>query len=779
MSNSTGEKKQSGANAIPQPSAPSSERQSDFDPTAVVDLGQYVQVIIDWYKEILLLAIVAGAMAGVAISWKESKAVKKYTAVSTVAIARVKTDVTFDERFRTLSAEDADVDLTNPGSRRAALVGLVSNGLVAMAVIDELADMLSDSEKLPANLLTAVDAHIIEGLTARTEGDLIRIEVTANLPVKAAAIANSWAKHYVVQVNNLYGKVPTELLDSIDAEVISSQSTYESTQRSLEEFVATNQMGKLKRLINEKLSLIESLQSAKQIAIDTLVEEELNSRRQVISAYMKALSSNRLFGFNREQEAKREILDALFDTEVQTRLEALKRDRESRETLFVHLANAQIASTTAVIDEEVQNRIDRLRQAYDQQIQLNTFLQRAQLLKTHIESTAKEHIQSTGRSLALLKAQLVYLPEVAANHSPSFADAVPASAEGNNTTVHIDGGNNRQIQLNVDIAGDTLGDRESQLADVNGLITAIELELKSIEQTIDSVSSELLTGENYPQIAKLLSSQMDESDASTFVAEALLSDDIETVVEFDGEGVEEMTDTPSPLATPPLADQAQGSLSATIVERYEQLLSIGELATDNSELWKDSSLLEQIMTLYPELYRLGPVSELSEEIPMDNPLTVLSLDKAQELLQLHGLEDIPAYTAAAEPLIRAIDKLEREIQQLRAQLEAEESRERQLLQQRDLAWNAYSTMTNKATELKLAQSATNGEVRLAAPAVEPIKAKAGANVTMMTIIGTIGGMVLGIAIAYLSWFLGYEPFLRRRRRISSPMSVYTERRILS
>ena len=114
--------------------------------------------------------------------------------------------------------------------------------------------------------------------------------------------------------------------------------------------------------------------------------------------------------------------------------------------------------------------------------------------------------------------------------------------------------------------------------------------------------------------------------------------------------------------------------------------------------------------------------------------------------------------------------METEIQALQSQLEAEKARERQLLQNRDLAWEAYSTMNNKVTELQLARSTTNSEVRLAAPAVEPVKAKPGVNVTLMAAMGGVGGLVLGVVIAYVAWFLGYQPFFRRNR---TPLAMPT------
>ena len=94
---------------------------------------------------------------------------------------------------------------------------------------------------------------------------------------------------------------------------------------------------------------------------------------------------------------------------------------------------------------------------------------------------------------------------------------------------------------------------------------------------------------------------------------------------------------------------------------------------------------------------------------------------ARELLQLRGLEDLPAFTAEADPLNLAIDQLDREIQQRQAQRDAELSRRDPLTLNRDLALKSLNALMNKTAELQPASTIPTNEVRFAAPAVPPLR----------------------------------------------------------
>lgn len=730
-----------------------------------INLREYILTLMSWWREIFVLTVGAALLAGLAVIILRIFTVPLYESAATVAIARVSSDVTFDERFRTQADETVAAQRANMDAHRASLVGLVKSGGIAQAVIAELGDRLHEGETEPEVILEMIQAAIVPGRTANIESDLIRITATADAPEKATAIANAWAKHYVQQVNNIYGQMPEEVLSSVVTEVANAEAQYQTAQSSLEEFLASNQVKRLQRLIDEKRGIITSLQVGKQTAVDTIVSEELKARSEVISAYIQALSANRLLAFTKEQEGKQAIIAAYIDAQVQSRLQAVEKDREARETFFNHLTDAQLASTTAVFDQQVQSRIDQLRQLYAQQNRLQTLLGQAQLLQNQIQQGGEDAAQGNALALALLKAQIMVAPElppaenifrtepepqrlIVEQPEPlETAPAVTSTATPQPPVVNVpvvsapvvnvqgDAAQPRnQVQINVDVAAAAAADAAGQQQDVAALIEALEEGLTQLDGRIQTLSQTLLTGDDYRMLDQMMASALGVSGSIT-----------ETLT----------TVSAGAQAT------AAADLSQRVAQSYLELFDVGGLAQNAETLTSDSPLFGQISTLYPELFTPGALSALAEEIPADNPLAVLSVTKAQELLQLQGLEDIPSYSAAAEPLIQAINKLDAEIQGLEAELESESARQRQLTQLRDLAWETFKTLSTKQAELDLAQSATNSEVRMAAPAVPPLEPIEGPSLLMSVLIAAIVGLMLGIFVAFIASFMGQEPFLRR------------------
>jgi uncharacterized protein involved in exopolysaccharide biosynthesis len=177
-----------------------------------IDLRQYLDVLVRRWRIVMSLTLVAVIVAGLnALAFPPG-----YEAVAGIAIVRVKTDIEFDPRFKTLSG-----DLVGTGyaqavgaePRRSALIGLVENGAIARQVVDELGDQLEPGERNPSGLLRKVSAELVEN------GDLIQIKVTNADPARAAAIANSWAQAYERHVNDIYGGMPIDQSSSIRVEL--------------------------------------------------------------------------------------------------------------------------------------------------------------------------------------------------------------------------------------------------------------------------------------------------------------------------------------------------------------------------------------------------------------------------------------------------------------------------------------------------------------------------------------------------------------------------------
>jgi capsular polysaccharide biosynthesis protein len=199
------------------------------------------------------------------------------------------------------------------------------------------------------------------------------------------------------------------------------------------------------------------------------------------------------------------------------------------------------------------------------------------------------------------------------------------------------------------------------------------------------------------------------------------------------------------LDTEPTQDD---SLSQAIAKRYQELFEFGQLQQLGQQSYSETSLIETIKAKHPELFQIGEIAKLSDLVAAGNPLAASAQAVSERLLQLQGLEDIPTYTAAAKPLAEAIDKLDKEINALQAQLESEQARKKELVRARDLAWEKYNTLANKVAEVDVASAITGTEVRFAKPAFvpkEPVSPKKAQN----ALLGLFAGLVLAMGFVLL------------------------------
>lgn len=95
----------------------------------------------------------------------------------------------------------------------------------------------------------------------------------------------------------------------------------------------------------------------------------------------------------------------------------------------------------------------------------------------------------------------------------------------------------------------------------------------------------------------------------------------------------------------------------------------------------------------------------------------------------------------------------------KAQLEAATAKQLQLIQQRDLNWDAYKTLSSKVAELNLTRAAASSEVRFGAPAVPPIDSLQRVNLLIGVLSGGLVGLCLSIFYAFFAYYLGKVPFL--------------------
>ena len=753
-----------------------------------IDLRKYIDVLFAWRWEILLATTLAALLAGGAVLGLRFLQTPMYKANATVAIARTSSNINFDENFRTTlsdqgmtTAARADVLV---GTRRAALVGLVSSGAVAESVSAQLDSSFTEEERVPRRLMANIEAEAVVAPGSRTEGDLIQITAKADSPEKAAALATTWAHTYVEHINRLYGEVPEQLLASVQGELEQTQSSFDSAQRNLEAFISDNKIDRLDREIAEKRQIIDSLQAGKQTAIQTIIDEELAARRQVISAYINAISSNRLLAFNKEQEAKRSMITALIDADASSRLAAFQKDQEARRTLFdqyvsAELENRALALTTdqelrrqifnaytaadtrgkvVTFNEQVDARLQALAQNYETRQRLQRLLGDARGLLTQVRTAGETGAATNALALLLLKSQVfnTAAAESATIAQSDFAPATAAQSLAAQTaaaqTVAAQSSAARAaaaqstaalsvpLQLRLDNLAALSGDLDAQTAELTALVGVIDERITELTASIETQTQSLLANQGY--------TLLDESRPADDPLFAALQAQYAALFDV-GE-----------LAT---LDAASGSaLSEAILARYDDLFALGPLAQASSVLSATTPLLETIQTQYPYLFDVGEISALTEDVISDTGLSMLGEERARELLQLQGLEDLPTYTAAAAPLTAAIDTLESEIRALQAQREAEVSRRDELVRARDLALKSLTTLKNKVAELALAGTALTSEVRFASPALPPLRPESRTSLVMATALGALVGLLAGVFIALFANYMGSTPPLSRR-----------------
>ena len=144
------------------------------------------------------------------------------------------------------------------------------------------------------------------------------------------------------------------------------------------------------------------------------------------------------------------------------------------------------------------------------------------------------------------------------------------------------------------------------------------------------------------------------------------------------------------------------------------------------------------------------------------------LEKAvtNRLLYLEELEALFTVEGGNNYLNRLIDKLEREIQVMKAESETAKATLVTLVQDRDVHRSALETLQNEIVELRLAMSAVTSEVRLASRALVPVDS-AYPSAPLLAVLGGIVGLLAAVCLAFFANSEGVRPLLEKRRTARS------------
>ncbi|HOU15416.1 MAG TPA: GNVR domain-containing protein [Anaerolineae bacterium] len=669
-----------------------------------IDLRIYIDILLKWWWLIALGAVGLG-MVALLVSFVMPPV---YEATAGVVSLKSRAEVSLGSGFQTITEDTIDYGnlvgstaiVERIKQRLNTLAGMVPNGLVAQQVATELADTLDEEERDPAVLLEAVEGRVL-ALKDGGQSDTIQIVVSHEDPIKAAAIANAWAKAYETHINKIYGEAQLSPFGDIEMQVKQARAEYDTAQEAYLKFVSEDdRINEIQREIEEETLIISNLRLARQTAISAVMDKEVKVRQALIDAYLDDVQQNRLFAFGKGQNAKREILGALLDSEISNRLAVIYRDRTVREQLFRTAINAEIAARLQVFEQERDAlRID-LEEDYNRKRRVENLLVEAEMMRDQLVRGGEASARSNGLALLAFKSRVF-----------SAAEGLPFD--------RLD------LQAPSIDALNPARNAAEQIADLDALIAAMDGEVARLEVAIQEKSTARLSGEGY-QFLDLLS-----PDYLTFGLTQTL-------------GIESEVANSTPIST---------NLSTFILERYADMFKVGSLALSARNVATDTQLFAEIEKLYPELYTKDPWMGLVDLIPDTPELVNLANQMADDLLKLKGLEDLLAFSVLDEPLSKEIDNRELRVRGLQADVSRLIQYRKDLEQDRDLTWQAYSVLLSKLQELTISSEVS--EVRFASPALPPRK-PASPRKMLNTAVGIAIGLMGGVVAAFLFNYLGLD-----------------------
>lgn len=187
-------------------------------------------------------------------------------------------------------------------------------------------------------------------------------------------------------------------------------------------------------------------------------------------------------------------------------------------------------------------------------------------------------------------------------------------------------------------------------------------------------------------------------------------------------------------------------------ERYQEL---------NASIPDESTLVNAIKAQYPELFTRGLFASIAENAAASSTLASDGQAQAAELLKLAGAETMLLSSQPDAPMSASIVQLEERLKSLQAQLEEQSAISQQVSQQRDLAWQSFTALSNKRAELTLERAAANSEVRLGTAAIPPDRPVERAGLTLSVLLAGVVGLLVAVFAAFLLEYLGKPPLFTR------------------
>ena len=355
-----------------------------------IDLREYIEILIKYWKWIAGLAVLAAVTALIVTSMLP----RVYEAQSDILILKSTTEISFEPKYQTEIAE-----LGSQNEYQKTLVSLATSSDVILGVLEKNKDLLPPEEQNIESLLKKVEVDSV--------GDIITMKITDRDPQTAADLTNQWARVYTQYVNNLFGSESEALLAEIRRQAQDVEQAYKMAQADLEQFSGDNRITFLQREIDARKRQAQELRNSANLEQKTVLERLAGEYQQLnqIDKWQQDARIMREYFVSPTTSVSAEAGNALALMALQSKVLATSASLPLQ--LQINLADIGRQSTAV---EDVDNLLDVLN-IRQEQIKQNIAEQSAILTQNAANAGLSDNTENLAQTIADLDAETLTLEE--------------------------------------------------------------------------------------------------------------------------------------------------------------------------------------------------------------------------------------------------------------------------------------------------------------------------------------------------------------------------------